>query len=494
MKPIATPPSNDKKLPSFVHPDLLDVQAGLQWVWDVWHELKDCKPTYLPQEQAEPPKAYKNRLNRSQFDSRFAPALRGFAGLLSAFSLTEDTPQSIQAAKDDIDQQGNSLQVFFAQADEMVLRDGGCGLLVEFPKTPTDENGQPLIQNAADEVAFNLRPYFVLIDRRNILNWSMEYRQGKPFIKRVVIREMQLVDDGDYGCELKIFYRVLRPGSFEVWEIVRDGMSSWRPVLQDQGETNLDRVPLVWYSITENTLFHAQPPFLNLARLNIEHFQKRSSLNEVLHKCNLPVPKRKGAKPDKNGKFPPLALGPNTVVDVPETGEFAFEEPKGTAIAATQADIVKLEDSMDRTTLAFLTGGEVQRTATEAIIDTAQARASAEGMAARKKSAIEQGFALWAAYTGETGKGSIDQDKQILEVPPTPQETQITLDAMGNQISRKLGLTKLQRSGWIPKDWDLEEELRLTEGVDAGDRPLVTAQQIDEEVQQNGATTATSTR
>lgn len=466
------PPNTDSALPSFVHPALADVQAELTLCLDVWNELRgDLQANYLPQEPKEKPDAYKKRLGRTKFDSRFAPAIRGYAGLLSDFMLSDDVPSSITDAQKNIDQQGNSLKSFFTSVDEAVLRDGGCGILVEFPPEPTDDEGNPLIQSAADERAFELRPYLLQIDRRDILNWDVEYVQGKPFINQVVIREHREVKSGRFGCELVVRYRVLFPGGWEIWKIVPDpnGKSGWRADLLEQGQTNLDRVPLVWYSVSEGKLFQGLPPFLNMARLNIEHLQKRSDLNECLHKVNMPVPVRKGAvKPGGAAaktptQTPPsLTIGPNSVVDVPVDGDFYFAEPTGAAIAASQADIDKIEKSMDRVSLAFLSG-DGDRTATEVILETAQTQATLKGVGERKKSCIEQVFDLWCDYTGDSEPGSIEQNEKILQVPPSPQEVQVILDAMGVKFSNRLGLMMLMQRGWLPDETDIEAELKLIE-------------------------------
>lgn len=466
-----TLPSADPKLPSFIHPQLVEVMDDLNLVWDCWRELKNAKQKYLPKEDAEPDKAYKNRLGRSQFDSRFAPAIRGHAGLLSDFVLTDDSPESLKTAQKNIDQQGNSLQSFFTDADEAVLRDAGCGILVEFPPNPTDTEGNPLIRSAAEEAQFGLRPYLVKIDRRDILNWRIAYFQGRATIQQVTIRENRMVDEGDFGVRPKTYFRVLKPGSFEVWELVEQ-KGQWINTLVDRGFTNLNTVPLVWYSVSDNGLFEGMPPFLNLARLNIEHLQKRSSLNEVLHKCNLPVPVRKGFIKTLADLLKPIAkliIGPNSVVDIPSDGDFYFAEPTGNAIAATQADIEKLEGAMDRLSLAFLNGGETQRTATEVMLDTAQTQATLSGMAERKQSAIEQIFEFWRQYTGEPTPGLIEVNVKLLQLPPNPQDVQIILDAMGVKIPNRLGLEMLLQRRWLPSNTDLDEIMNMLEEQDVSE-------------------------
>lgn len=379
--------------------------------------------------------------------------------MLSDFALTEDVAPSIEAAKDNIDLQGNDLHTFWQECDTMALRDGGCGILVEFPRFDSS------IQSNADFLESSRRPYLVAVDRRDILNWRLEYVNGQARILQVTIQERRLESDGLLGVKEQTYYRVLVPGAWAIFKISESG-GKWTAVQLESGKTSLDVVPLVWYSVSESKLFEGKPPFLNLAQLNIEHFQKRSQLNEVLRKCNLPVPVRKGliknATDLKN--LPPLVIGPNSVLDIPTDGDFYFAEPSGTAIAATQQDLEKLEAAMDRVSLAFLTGGEVQRTATEVVLDSAQTQASLRGMSRRKASCAQAVFALWTKYTNEAVGGSINVNESILQVPLAPQMVdRIASLAEKGLISKQLLLTLLQRGKIISSDINIEDEIAITE-------------------------------
>lgn len=431
---------------------------------DCWTSLKGRKQNYLPPEEHEPNSSYKNRLDRTRFDNRFEPAIRGHAGLLSDFEVDEDNcPPSLIDSQENIDLQGNDLVTFFQTLDELVLRDGGVGILVDYP---TED---PSIQTNADMLAAGRRPYLVAIDRRNILNWEITTIAGQQTITKVTIKEQRKERTGLFGSKLQTYYRVLVPGGYSVYQIVQ-GEGGWKAVLREEGQTDLEVVPLVWYSLnTTADLFQATPPFLNLAGLNIEHLQKRSSLNEVLHKCNMPVPVRKGVIRTLQDLLKPivkLVIGPNSLVDVPNDGDFYFAEPTGNAIAATQGDIEKLEGAMDRESLAFLNGGEAEKTATEVVVDSAQTQCSLKGMARRKENSFKKLRGLWCRYTGEEeppeGSG-IKVHENVLKAPASPQEVQLILDAMGVKISNKLGLLMLLNRKWLPPDTDLEAELKTLE-------------------------------
>jgi hypothetical protein len=466
-------PSANPSLPSFLSLAASRYQSELELLIDCWNGLKDKERQYLPQEMKEPPKAYSDRIKRTRFDNRFEPAIKDYAGLLSIFSLNDDVAPSIEANQNDIDLQGNDLWTFFHEADQYCLRDGWCGIMVEYPEF------DPSIESQADMLSRDdRRPYLVLIDRRDILNWRIEKIGGKPMLTRITIQERRLEPEGDFGEKEITYYRVLRPGEYSLYQII-DVEGKQQLLLIEQGTTSLAEIPLVYYSVTESQTFAAKAPFLSLAELNIEHYQKRSQLNEVLRKCNLPVPVRKGAMRtiDDLKKMPPLVIGPNSVLDVPADGDFYFAEPSGVAIAASQADLEKLEASMDRITLDFLTSGEHKKTATEVVLDSTKTSANLKGIARRKESAIQQILKLWVAYTGEAEGGTASVDESLLQMPLSPEQVdKLENLANGGWISQRTLLLLLQRGKVLPRQFDIDEEVALTE-------------QKQDEVLSNGETT-----
>ncbi len=457
--PVYTPPTDDPSLPSFLHPDYVTAQDDVQLVSDVWGDLKNRIPVYIQQEQKEPGWAYQGRLKRCAFDNRFEPAIRGHAGLLTTFDLNEDVAPSIAAITENIDNCGNSIRTFFNDVDQMVLRDGWCGVYVDYPKADIG------ISSNGDFLDSGRRPYLVAIDRRDILDWWIEYPNGVPTLDTVIVRERRLLRFGTFGVQEQIYYRVLTPGGYVVYQINTDNNGKPQLILIESGKTSLDFIPLVYYSVSESKFFNARPPFLNLARLNIEHFQKRSQLNQVLWKCNLPVPVRKGliATAADLKTVPPLTIGPNSALDIPAGGDFYFAEPSGVAIAATKQDIADLEAAMDRMSLAFLTGSESDKTATEVLLNAAQTNAILKEMAGRKQSAIQQIFEYWVQYTGESVGGTVTVDDTILQMPLSPDQIRIleSLVQVG-LISHETLLLVLRQGKVLPQEFDVQKEIQMT--------------------------------
>ncbi|MFN6572400.1 DUF4055 domain-containing protein [Dendronalium sp. ChiSLP03b] len=463
------PPTNSNNLPSTLSRAAAAYSSNLLLLLDCWNDLEGRERAYLPKEAKEPSQAWSDRIRRTTFDNRFEPAIKDYAGLLSVFSLNDDVAKSIVKNKDNIDQCGNDIWTFFHEADQWCLRDGWCGIMVEFPIE------DPSITSQGEMLASDRRPYLVLIDRRDILNWRATKINSKPTLSRVTIREIRLEPDGDYGEKEVTYYRVLLPGEYFVFQIVEGKGNEAQLLLVESGTTSLNEIPLVYYSVTESQLFSAKAPFLNLAKLNIEHFQKRSQLNEVLRKCNLPVPVRKGLirTVDDLKKVPPLVIGPNSVLDIPSDGDFFFAEPTGVAIAASKEDIKDLEAAMDRMTLDFLTSGDRQKTATEVVLDSTKTSANLKGVARRKESAMQQVFKFWVSYTGESQGGGIAQDEDLLSLPLTPKQVD-KLESLTAQgfISQRTLLLLLQRGKTLPRQLDIDAEVAATEQVQITDEVL----------------------
>lgn len=466
------PPTNSinpNNLPSTLSDAVVAYQSNLILLLDCWNNLEGQERIYLPKEAKEPPQAWNDRIRRTTFDNRFEPAIKDYAGLLSVFSLNDDVAKTIIDNKNNIDQMGNDIWTFFNEADQYCLRDGWCGVMVEYP--PED----PSIDSQADLLASDRRPYLVLIDRRDIINWRTAKINGKPTLTQVTIRETRLEPSGDYGEQEVVYYRVLRPGEYFVFQIIQQQGNQQQLVVVDQGTTSLASIPLVYYSVTESELFAAKAPFLNLAKLNIEHYQKRSQLNEVLRKCNLPVPVRKGLirTVDDLKKVPPLVIGPNSVLDIPSDGDFFFAEPTGVAIAASRDDIKDLDEAMERMTLDFLTSGDHQRTATEVVLDSTKTSANLKGVSRRKESAVQQIFSLWVQYTGESEGGGISQDESLLSIPLTSDQVDKleNLETAGI-ISHRTLLLLLKAGKVLPRQFDIDAELVATEQVQPKDEVL----------------------
>ncbi len=462
-------PTNDPTLVSFHRPELVRLLPQLEKAYDCWTLLNadgagESKQKYLPKEPAEPSAAYQARLGRSTYAPIYRDAIRSYAGLLSRFHLI-DAPSSLEDSKTNVDLQGSSIQSFMTQIDELALRDGGTYVMVDM----MPDSGA---SNFFDQLNDGRHPYLISVNRADVINWSVRYDRGREFVEHATVRQLRSLPspDGTYGSVVEPVYYVLRPGKVEAYRLVKSGTRRWENQLIDTVETTLPIVPLVWYGATTSRFAQGDMPMEGLAELSLQHFQMRSDLGELLHKCAMPVPVRKGAPIGPDGKPAPLVIGPNTAIDLSgESGsDFSFAEPSGKSLERHQQEIRHVEELMDRSSLNFLYGANV-KTATEASLRASQVASSISSLIRNKTAAFGVIMRLWAWYAGEqdqiTVESGIAINDSLINKPLGASEMAqlVNLYSQG-LLSKQTVLDELQRGGVLDPDLVVEQEIsRITE-------------------------------
>lgn len=456
-------PTNDPTLVSFHRPELIRLLPQLKQAYDCWtllnaDSLGSAKEKYLHREPAEPAPAYQARLERATYTPIYRDSIRAYAGLLSRFQLM-DAPSSLTAAQNNVDLQGSSIQSFLTQVDEMALRDGGTFVMVDM----MPDNGY---DNFFDQQRDGRHPYLMNIKRCDVINWLVTYEKGVETVSQVTVRQLRTVRDPEaaFGAKVEPCYYVLTPGKVELYKLRKSGPSRWENELIDSVPTTMPVVPIVWYGANTSRFAQGDLPMDGLADLSIQHFQMRSDLGELLHKCAMPVPVRKGAPIGPDGRPPALVLGPNTAVDLPaEGGEFAFAEPSGKSLERHQDEIKHIEELMDRSSLNFLYGANV-KTATEAALRASQISSSVAALVRNKSAMFGAVMRLWAWYAGEssqiTAESGIAMNDSLINKPMGASEIAQLVNLFTNDLlSKQTVLDELQRGGVLDPDLIIEDEI-----------------------------------
>jgi hypothetical protein len=133
--------------------------------------------------------------------------------------------------------------------------------------------------------------------------------------------------------------------------------------------------------------------------LSLDWFRSYSSLKELLNKCALPVT---WIRDPGRQEGVPLVLGPNSFVLLKDKDSaMGFAEPSGSSLEQHLKHMEGIEKLIDKSTLAFMGEGSGGRTATEALLDSAQLQATITSSAESMSSAFETLFQLWGQFTGE---------------------------------------------------------------------------------------------
>ena len=460
-------PNNNPKLVSYCRGELQDIRPQLHRAEDCWRLLprdgdsieRSIRASYLPQEPGEPRDAYEGRIGRSSYPSTYRDAIRSFAGLLSRFQLV-DPPTSLEAAENDVDMRGSSLRRFLTEVDQYVLRDGAAAVMVEMP--PQD----PTITSRIEEIRSGRRPYLVLLKRDQVINWRSHLESGREVLDLVVVRLEEETADGDYGTKLEELFLVMVPGAFRKVRLNVQKNGTYTEEVIEEGTTSLSEIPLAWLGSTSNSMGESDVAMDSLAQLSIEHMQLRSDLAELIHKCALPAGVRIGDSLLPDGSPKPLTIGPNSVLDLPEGGEFKWAEISGGSLQRHQEEVAHVEKLMKEASLSFLWGDGGNRTATEAALASSQVSSQIRALIEGKMSAIRQVLHLWTSYTGEKLKpeaGITMNDSLVARPLEANDVAQLVNLNTNNLISHQTTLEELQRGGVLDPDMNIEEELERIE-------------------------------
>ena len=291
----------------------------------------------LPKHPNEEAVDYDRRLARAVLFNALAKTVNGLTGMVFRKDpvLSDDTPAMIVEHAKNIDLAGRDLSVFARDVYNDAMTDGHSWVMVDAPRVAEGE-----VVTLQQERERGLRPYWVQILKQDAINWRYELVDGRPVLTLFVYRELAMVPSGDFGEEVKERYRVLRPGSFELWEKVQSKTKTqWN--LVDVGTTTIDYIPVVFVPTNRTSHFRSDPPLLDLAYENVEHWQVRSDHRHALMFASVPLPVFIGTEMEG------VAWGPNRAlfIDNPDASA-SILETSGSSIGESRQELKDIEARM----------------------------------------------------------------------------------------------------------------------------------------------------
>jgi len=375
-----------------------DVSGGTQ-------RMRACSKTYLPQEPSEKDPAYTRRLGRSVFFNAYSRTRDALVGMVFKGDpqLDEDVPTEIQKHWENIDLTGSHGDVFtkelFTDAFE-----GHAFILVDMQ--PALGEGATL----ADERALGRRPYWVKYKSNQALNWRTSIINGETVLTQITFEEKTNEPKGEYGEDEVCRYRVFRLDQGVVtWTLYRkqkaEGTAEETFIEEGSGTViGLDRIPVAVVYGNRTGMLQSTPPLLDLAHLNIRHWQHYSDYSNILHVAHVPILVRKGATQDQQA----IEIGVGSTVDVPTEGDLKWCEHTGKSIESGRTELQDLEQRMALMGLSMLSQKtDANITATEIRANNLQESSDLATMARSLQDAIELALEFHAKYLNLDSGGSI---------------------------------------------------------------------------------------
>ncbi|MEQ8396510.1 DUF4055 domain-containing protein [Thalassobaculum sp.] len=414
--------------------------------WELIHDLlggtramREAGERRLPREPGESLEAYRIRLHRTVLFNGLARAVQTLSGkpFGKPATLSDDADPRLRSLTRDLDLGGRDLTGFARDVLRGALADGLVHILVDHP--PGGSAGETL----ADERARGARPYLVQVPAPDLIGW----RAGPDGrLDRVRIREAVVERDGIWGERVIEQVRVLEPGRWSLWrrsEAVKD--RPWRRYAG--GETSLDVIPLVTVYAERTGFLTARPPLLDLAWLNLAHWQSSSDQRHILHVARVPILFGRNLKVGEDG----IEIGPNRLILGEGDGaDLKYVEHGGAAIEAGRQDLSDLEDRMAVMGLDLMVRRPGGVTATERAIDSARADSALAALVRAVEEGLTAALGLCARWldlpADAAGRVTIDPDTGL--DAREAEEIDLLLKArLAGEIDRPTFLAEVRRRG-----------------------------------------------
>ena len=245
-------------------------------------------PTYLPQEPREPKDAYETRVQRSVLSPYTVRLIDNAAGLILRRPIIIDGDDFWKTWSENVDGLGSSLNEYARRALVSALCYGHSGILVDFPPDPG-------VTTLFEERQLGRRPYFNHIDAYQIWGWRQESPIPNSPLNQIRLHEFATIPEGKFGQTRVERMRVIYPEKYEVYQRNGEVYGDTSPVgtqeigLIETGELPFNQIPFVPIYTNRTGMLTSSPPLIDIANLNITHYQRQADLIHALHIAAMPI-------------------------------------------------------------------------------------------------------------------------------------------------------------------------------------------------------------
>ncbi len=326
--------------------------------------------TYLPKLKGENAKDFAARMARAAFFNATWRTIAGLAGMLMRKDPTVKVSALVEPMLEDVTQTGISLVTLAGQLAEEGLTVGRVGLMVDYPTAAIDG-----ARTVAEVEALNLRPKLAMYKCESAINWATTWILNKSRLSMVVLAEsaslpgkdewtptveprwrvLDLVPytpaDAAPGTPPGLAYRVRVFKMEQKAEVLVEG-----PLFPLMDGKPLDYIPFTFLGVDNTTPNVDEPPLVDLAYVNVSHYQSTADVEHGAHKTSLPQPWASGlssgggpgdADNPMGKKAPTFYMGGGEIWLHPDpAGKFGMLEYTGQGLEAIETRLVRKEAHM----------------------------------------------------------------------------------------------------------------------------------------------------
>lgn len=418
----------------------------------------------LPKHEGESSKHYTERANTAVFTNFTRLTLDFLTGkpYSEKVKFRDGTPQSLLNLETDIDLQGNDITTVTKDFFWKGLGKGHSYLMVEYPVQDQEEI-------TLEEANTNgLRPYWVVISPEYILADRQIRIEGKQTFSHVRVWSTETEPD---GFDEKVVNRITQ---YDLMKVTDPQNPKAKPtyavqviVYRQKNKTEwpvekparllrgIDRITLVKFQ----TNAEERPELLDLAYLNVSHYQSYSDQRSCLTMARFPILAGSGVDKEE-GRI----IGPYELLTTSDpTAKFYYVENQGTALGVGDKDVISLEDKMAMYGAELLKKRPGRETATSRILDATESMAPLQIIVLQFMSALEQAcdYTLrWLQDAAADDANTYGIDVNIDFAMSEEQQKQMQFmenSRLQGDVSRKQFFKAAKELGYMPESFNPTE-------------------------------------
>lgn len=281
---------------AYTHPDYqqnLPLWVKVEDVCQGQHQVKSKKEKYLtrrnPQDTSEEAtQQYQTYLKNAVFYGVTGKTLGSLVGASFSQLPNFQRPDELEYLERNANGQGVSVYQLAQSALRLVLKNYRCGLYVDYPSVAPS-------RTRADDKGKNAYAMMHVIPAINIINWDTTVVGNQVKLSLVVIKEVVSVRGNDeFSRSTTTQYRVLRlemseQGNhvFTIQVYSDDGSgvltAQGKQIPTDYQGNTWEYIPFTFIGAVDNTATIDNPPLLELADLNLAHYQDSADFQESVY-------------------------------------------------------------------------------------------------------------------------------------------------------------------------------------------------------------------
>lgn len=427
------------------------------------HKIHAGTTTYLPKLAEETDDDYKSRLKRTPFFNATWRTISGLKGMIFRKPPVRVAPAGIEQYLEDVDMAGTPLDVFAQQVTKDVLTLARCGLLVDHPAMPINEDGSSLTVAQAQRIG--LRPMMQRYEAKNIINWKTGRVNNAIALTLVVLQEQaDLEGDDEFAQDSEEKYRVLdlingqyRQRVFRINEKKED-VQVGEDIFPLMNNRPMDAIPFFFVGVDDLKADPDSPPLLDLVDMNLHHFTVSADWEHGCHFSGLPTLFISGYRADADS--PKIYIGGSSANCLPDPNAKAM-------YAEVEGNFEGLRNNLDAKKAEMAVLGarmlEGQKSAVESHETLQQRSAGEQSQLAAMADVVSMGMTkaltLFAQWAGQTGEVSYTLNKDYVPGGFTAQDlTALVTSWQSGAISDQVLFYNLQKGELIDGDITFEEE------------------------------------